>query len=178
MNTYRYYVYAYIRSEDSINGKAGTPYYIGKGTRRRAWQKHNNNSLPGSTDRIVILENNLSHIGAIALERRLIKWWGRKDNNTGCLNNKTDGGLFFDGYNHSEITKLKMSASHKGKEFTDKHKQNISKSAKTKKNIEELRIKWRVKQKELADKRRGKPWSQSRREAYERNRLARLSTSS
>lgn len=90
----QFYVYAYIRSKDSNTAKAGTPYYIGKGCGDRAWKHCKNDSIHPPTDHsnIIILENNLTELGAFALERRLIRWWGRIDNNTGILRNKTDGG--------------------------------------------------------------------------------------
>ena len=89
-----FYVYAYIRNKDSQTAKAGTPYYIGKGCGNRAWKHCKNDSIhpPIDSTKIIILENNLTELGAFALERRLIKWWGRIDNNTGILRNKTDGG--------------------------------------------------------------------------------------
>ena len=89
---YRFYVYAYIRSKDSPTAKAGTPYYIGKGTGKRAWHSGHSCSVPKNRRMVVLLEKNLTDVGAAAIERSLIRMWGRKDIGTGILRNMTDGG--------------------------------------------------------------------------------------
>lgn len=90
MNDLSYYVYAYLRED-------GTPYYIGKGKKSR--YKAKNRTIFPKTDfsNVIICEKNLTDIGAYALERRLIKWYGRLDLGTGILHNKTDGGEGNDG---------------------------------------------------------------------------------
>ena len=99
-----FYVYAYVRED-------GTPYYIGKGFGRRAVQKHNIN-IPKDHRRIVVCEQGLTEIGALALERRLIAWYGRVDLGTGCLRNLTAGG---DNSELSPTTRQKMSAAKTGR---------------------------------------------------------------
>ncbi len=81
------YTYAYIRDD-------GSPYYIGKGTHKRAWRHCKRDLIKPPVDRskILILEANLSEVGALALERRYIRWYGRIDDSSGCLRNRTDGG--------------------------------------------------------------------------------------
>jgi hypothetical protein len=114
-----YYVYAYLRSKDSKTAKAGTPYYIGKGKGDRAWVKHHI-PIPKNRNNIIILESNLSEIGAFAIERRLILWFGRKDTNTGILLNITDGGEGASGRMLSTASKAKISKALKGKPINPK----------------------------------------------------------
>jgi ribosomal protein L24E len=104
---YNFYVYAYVRED-------GTPYYIGKGSGKRAWAVHQNARKPIDKSRIIICENNLSEIGSFALERRLIKWHGLKTQG-GILHNFTYGGPGCEGhaYKRSEKTLVKLRNSKK-----------------------------------------------------------------
>jgi hypothetical protein len=117
---YLYYVYAYLRKSD------GTPYYIGKGKNQRAYDKHPGLSVPNDRSKIVFLETNLSDVGACAIERRMIGWYGRKDLETGILRNKTDGGDGSVGVKMSEETKDKIRIASTGRKHTEKSKSIMS----------------------------------------------------
>lgn len=133
-----YYVYAYLRED-------GTPYYIGKGSGSRAWSKAKGEiQLPKNINNVVIVENNLSEIGAFAIERRLIKWYGRLDLNTGILRNKTDGGDGVVNKICSIETRKKISLAKKGIPRTEATKTKISISSigrkHSKESIEKMKL--------------------------------------
>lgn len=83
-----FYTYAYISK------RTGQPYYIGKGFGNRLYVSHRKHGIttPRDLRQIVVLEEGLTEVGALALERRYIRWYGRKDLGNGPLHNKTDGG--------------------------------------------------------------------------------------
>lgn len=84
-----YYVYQYIRED-------GTPYYIGKGRNRRAWEPHRrangSDMRPKDNTRIQLLTENLTEQEAWDLEDELILKYGRQDLGTGILANLSNGG--------------------------------------------------------------------------------------
>ena len=106
-----YYVYAYLRSNDSTTAKAGTPYYIGKGVGKRAYKSHGKLPVPKDKSLIVMLESNLSETEAFNLEQSYIQQYGRKNIGTGILLNLTNGGEGSSGYKHTIDAKKKLSDS-------------------------------------------------------------------
>lgn len=128
-----YYVYAYV------NKKTGKPYYIGKGKGRRAFQKHSGITVPKDKSKIVFCETNLTEIGALAIERRLIRWFGRKDIKTGILLNKTDGGdKGTSGLKQSEKTRHKISNAMKGRVGKGRETGQFKHTEETKKRMSEI----------------------------------------
>jgi hypothetical protein len=79
-----FYTYLWLR-------KDGTPYYVGKGCGKRAWQSTPRHRPPNDVSRILIQEFP-SEKDAFTAERFLIAYYGRKDLRAGILINLTDGG--------------------------------------------------------------------------------------
>jgi hypothetical protein len=129
----RFYTYCYF-NESNI------PYYIGKGTGRRAYHVHDNVSVPPK-DRILILKDNLTEEEAFIHEKYMIFLFGKKSEG-GLLENINDGGKYnnppsWTGKKHSEESKRKISKSVSGKNhpfygkpLTEEHKNKIKETKK------------------------------------------------
>jgi hypothetical protein len=114
-----YYVYMYLRED-------GTPYYVGKGKGRRAYNRGRAIPRPASKDRIVLPYTNLTEEDAFKYEKDLIAKYGRKDIGTGILRNQTDGGEGSSGALVSEETRKKISFAGKNQSAETKEKRRQS----------------------------------------------------
>jgi len=118
-----YYTYAYLRKKDR------TPYYIGKGQKRRMFAEHwrgNGSFTPKDKDRIIILKYFVDEIESYKHEMYMIAVLGRKDLGTGILINISDGGE--GSSNVSQRTRKLISNAHKGKIYNQKTRRKISES--------------------------------------------------
>jgi len=102
-----YCIYRHIRLDTN------KVFYIGIGNVKRALDKRQRskywNRIINKTEyEIQILKSDLVWDDACELERMLISYYGRKDNNTGILCNMTDGGEGGHGVIVSIDTKNKM----------------------------------------------------------------------
>ena len=104
-----YYTYAYLRED-------GTPYYIGKGEKDRIYKKGKGEVKPPRDEsRIIFLKQKLTEQEAFSHEIYMIALYGRKDNGTGILRNKTNGGDGISGYKHTPETRKNLSDMKTGK---------------------------------------------------------------
>ena len=133
-----YYTYAYLRED-------GTPYYIGKGKKRklgnaysRTLAEHRNISIPPK-DRITILKHFDLEFDAFKHEMEMIEFYGRKDLDTGILHNKSAGGEGVS--NVSQEQRERNSRLHKGKVLSYETRKKISETRKARgyKPSEELK---------------------------------------
>jgi hypothetical protein len=122
-----YYTYAYLRED-------GTPYYIGKGKKKRAYDAMHKPVGKPPADRILILKKNLTEKEAFKHEIYMIAIFGRIDKVTGILRNKSDGGEggrsggvgnFREGTKHREESKKLIGSYHKGKVLSEETKQKL-----------------------------------------------------
>lgn len=168
-NLKRYYVYTYL-DDNKI------PYYVGMGCKKRVIQKHLYVKVP-IFENIEIIDD-LDQQTAWGKEIELIAFYGREDLGKGTLKNLTNGGpTQKSGWNHSEISKQKISKGNTGKvrstEAKEKYKKpkseshiknikNAVKSLWENPEYKEARLK-KIKEKPFAHK--GKSWSKARRDA-------------
>jgi hypothetical protein len=115
---YNYYTYAYLREDR-------TPYYIGRGKGRRAFQQSGHFVKVPPKDRILFLKTGLTYAESVRHEIYMIATLGRKINGTGCLRNYTEGGEGVPGYRHTLKTKTEMSRTRTGRLHRSESKERI-----------------------------------------------------
>lgn len=130
----KFYVYAYLRDDE-------TPYYIGKGSGRRAYSTVRAIKRPKDDNRIVILQEGLTEQEAFDLESWLIGGLGRKDLGTGILRNRSAGGEGAAGAKWSEESRKKLAKTNTGKKHSEESKRKMAAKAVGRKDTEETRRK-------------------------------------
>jgi hypothetical protein len=140
-----FYVYIYLRSTPSEKYPEGSPYYVGKGKKYRAWSITGRYTHRPKEDKYIkIVESGMFEDDAFQLEMSLIRQYGRIDLGTGILRNLTDGG---EGNSHrSEEQIRRMSEAQKARWADEELRPNLLRHVKTmnkgRKHTEETKKKW------------------------------------
>lgn len=122
----KYYAYVHFKPD-------GTPFYIGKGSKNRAYDLIRNRNLHylnivakhGAENILVEIYSCESEEEAFLKEIDLIKSMRQLGFN---VSNKTNGGEGPSGMIHTAESRNKMSVARKGRTFTDEHRRKISES--------------------------------------------------
>jgi hypothetical protein len=109
-----FYVYFWLRDD-------GTPYYVGKGIKNRAFKQSGHRVQKPHSSYILIQEYD-SEEDAFTAEKFFIAFYGRFDIHTGCLANLTDGGEGPAGFVPSDELKNLWSKQRKGNQYCLGHK--------------------------------------------------------
>jgi hypothetical protein len=123
----QFYIYLHCKPD-------GTPFYVGKGTKKRAhnlanrteWHKR----LVAKYGVKIVLFPMPSE--QVAFDNEIV-WIAALRSSGFELCNLTDGGEGPSGFTHSETTKKQLSKSHHGKKFTAEHKARIGDALRGKK---------------------------------------------
>jgi len=131
----QYYIYSYLRENHS-------PYYIGKGSGKRAYNKGPKEvKPPRDKSRIRILKADLTEDEAFLLEKLYILMFGRIDSGAGILRNRSDGGDGASGAIRSAETREKLRQANLGKQRPQWVYDKIAASNRGKKASPETRAK-------------------------------------
>jgi NUMOD3 motif len=151
----QFYSYLWLRED-------GSPYYVGKGSGRRAFRDNHGVHRPANKTRIILFLQE-DEASAFQSEKDLIALFGRKDNGTGILRNLTDGGE--GSANPSIETRQRLSQSHQGKPSPKKGKKISDEARQNLKGFSKGHVPWNA-------QRRGGSWSSLRRQAFERQGMS------
>ena len=167
-----FYTYLWLR-EDC------TPYYVGKGTGRRAWRSHKHHRPPNDLTRIIVL-HAVTEQEAFDKEKELITLYGRKGIGTGCLRNMTEGGDGMSGYTFTPEQRYRVGLASKGRNVGHKHSEETrrligagqpeSRSEEFCRAVSAGKTGKPKRAPYTCPARKGKPWTEARRAAQERRK--------
>lgn len=115
-----YYVYLHLRRTD------GKVFYVGKGTRRRAWSMNRKNphwrrTVAKHGYDVILIHRDMTESCALSFERALIRAYSSPE-----LTNLTDGGEGASGYSHTLEGRAKMSAAWQTRVVSDETRLRLS----------------------------------------------------